>query len=70
MQSMITVSQPDFGPAETAAAQMVLESQWVGMGPHTEMFETALASFLRRAPRRGDEQLHRGASPGPGFPGV
>ena len=43
---MIPVSRPDFGPAETAAAQMVLESQWVGMGPHTEMFEAALANCL------------------------
>ncbi|MFO1513804.1 MAG: DegT/DnrJ/EryC1/StrS family aminotransferase [Verrucomicrobiota bacterium] len=43
---MILVSQPDFGPTETAAAQKVLESQWVGMGPQTEKFEAALASYL------------------------
>lgn len=43
---MILVSQPDFGPAETTAAQTVLESQWVGMGPQTERFEAALASLL------------------------
>jgi len=43
---MIPVSQPDFGSTETSSVQTVLESQWVGMGPQTEMFETALASCL------------------------
>ena len=43
---MILVSQPDFGPAESAAAQAVIESQWVGMGPQNEKFETALANCL------------------------
>ncbi len=43
---MIPVSRPDFGADESAAAQTVLESQWVGMGPQTERFETALASYL------------------------
>ena len=43
---MILVSQPDFGPAEAAAAQAVLESQWVGMGPRTEAFEAALVGRL------------------------
>ena len=43
---MIPVSRPDFGPNESAAAQTVLESQWVGMGPQTERFETALAGYL------------------------
>lgn len=43
---MILVSQPDFGPAESAAAQKVLESQWVGMGPQTERFEAALSRFI------------------------
>ena len=43
---MITVSQPDFGPAETAAVQSVIASHWVSLGPRTAAFEAALAEYL------------------------
>ncbi len=47
MSGLITVSQPDFGPAEIAAVQAVLTSRWVGMGPRTAEFEARLAERLQ-----------------------
>ncbi len=47
MPPLITVSQPDFGPLESAAVQAVLSSHWVGMGPKTAEFEARLAERLQ-----------------------
>jgi len=46
IRHLITVSQPDFGPTESAAVEAVLASHWVGMGPQTAAFEIALAERM------------------------
>jgi len=45
MAWQIPLSDLDFGPEEAAAAQRVLQSKWLSMGPETQAFEEEFASL-------------------------
>ena len=43
---MINIFQPSLGKEETEAIKEVFESNWIGKGPKTELFEQSLADKL------------------------
>lgn len=45
-QEMIPVFRPSIGPEEIAAVTEVMQSGWLGLGPKTAEFESALADYF------------------------